>query len=546
MNNSPFRWRTGARLGPVLLAVSCAAATGAASADPPSTSTAGGAGAAPTADQADTFTVREFVIQGDLSTSGRLRSLRFLRRFRSEHATVASLSQAAAALEADWRRHGRLYHVTVPEQDLSEGIARLQLQPIKVHRVESGAPATMGNERLHRLLPTLVEGQSPDLQAVGRNVALVNENPVRHATLTFKSAGTEQDDSRQPAEVDVVVQPEISSPWIASVEVNNQGPSIPSRWRAQMLVANGNLFDLGHVLSLSFTAAPTAFNDVRQYGAFYTIPWYEQGATFSVYGFKSTSRTGAVDGLITVSGVGQFVGFAMKQRILASGPWTPSWTLTVDDKRFDDSSSVQGQTIGSPVRSRPLSVGTALAWDGTALHASVGAQFVDNLPGGSDSGDSSYGAVRPQARHDWQALRLSAEGSQRLPWGDAWVARASAQLTNDALISGEQFGLGGSDSVRALEPRQFNGDRGWSTSIEYWSREWRPGLRTLAFVDAGRVYDTHAAGVACPGALAVGLGARYTINSHVSLSADWGHVVRGFGGADDHAQRLYVAFDLRL
>jgi hemolysin activation/secretion protein len=533
MNNSPYRRRRGARLGSALLAISCVAATGAAS-------------ATPLADQTDTFAVREFVIQGDLGTSGRRRSLRVLRRFRSEHATVQNINQAAAALEAEWRRHGRLYHVTVPEQDLSDGVVRLQLQPTTVHRIESAAPTTMSNARLHRILPTLVEGQSPDLLAVGRNVALVNENPVRHATLTFRSAGTEQEDGRQPAQVDVIVQPEVTSPWIGSVEVNNQGPSIPNRWRAQMLVANGNLFDMGHVLSLTLTTAPAAFNDVRQYGAFYTIPWYEHGVTFNAYGFKSTSRTGAVDGLITVSGVGQFVGLAMKQRILASGPWTPSWTLTVDDKRFDNSSSVQGQTIGSPVRSRPLSVGTALAWDGVVSHASIGAQLIDNLPGGSDSSDSSYGAVRSQARHDWEALRLTAEGSGRLSRGDAWIARGSAQLTHNALISGEQFGLGGADSVRALEPRQFNGDRGWSASAEYWSREWRPGLRALGFLDAGRVYDTHAAGEACPGAIAAGLGVRYTINAHASLSADWGHVVRAFGGADDHAQRLYVAFDLRL
>ncbi|HEY6924031.1 MAG TPA: ShlB/FhaC/HecB family hemolysin secretion/activation protein, partial [Steroidobacteraceae bacterium] len=337
-----------------------------------------------------------------------------------------------------------------------------------------------------------------------------------------------------------------ASPWIATAEVNNQGPSQPNPWRVQAVLANGNLFDLGQILSVSFTTAPSAFKDVRQYGIFYTVPWYEQGVSFNAYGFKSTSRTGAVDGLITVSGVGQFFGFSMKQRILTLGPWTPSWTLALDDKRFDNSSSVQGQIIGSPVRSRPLSLGAALAWDGVAAHAGVGAQLVDNMPGGADNGDSAYQAVRGQAHRSWQALRLNTEGSGRLSWGDAWIVRGSAQFSNDALISGEQFGLGGPDSIRALEPRQLNGDRGWSMSAEYWSRELQPGLRALGFVDAGRVYDTHAAGAPSPGAAAAGVGARWTLNNYLSVSADWGHVVRGIGGVDGHGQRVYASFDFRM
>lgn len=491
-----------------------------------------------------TFAVRSFVIDGLAVSDDPVPLLARLRRFIGDHVAVADLNDAVAALEAALHDRGRLVRVNLSPQDLTDGVVHLRVQPVILRRLESSHPAVLDGQRLHRLLPTLVEGESPDLQAVARNIALVNDNPVRHATLNFRQA----DLAAAPGQVDVVATPEIAAlPWVASLQVNNEGPTAPTHGHLQAVLAYANLFDLGHVASLTWTTAPGAVDDLRQYGAFYTLPWYDIGASLSAYAFRSTSRTGAaVAGLISVSGSGRFAGISMKQRLCAPGPWMPAWSLSIDDKRFDNGSAVAGQAVGGVVRSRPLTVGATLDLDTPKFRATLGAQAVTNLTGGAENNDLAYAASRQDARADWQALRVNGQASVRLDSGAALVAHASAQFTHDALVTGEQFGLGGSDSLRALEVRQFNGDRGWQASAEAWSPEWVAGLRVLAFLDAGRVHEARDGSAPRPGAVAAGLGARWTISSRVSLSADWGHVLSGVGGIPESARRVYIALDAKI
>jgi len=55
------------------------------------------------------------------------------------------------------------------------------------------------------------------------------------------------------------------------------------------------------------------------------------------------------------------------------------------------------------------------------------------------------------------------------------------------LISGEQFGLGGADSVRGFEEREISGDDGIQLNLETHSPSFGPGLRPLAFADGSKI-----------------------------------------------------------
>jgi len=65
--------------------------------------------------------------------------------------------------------------------------------------------------------------------------------------------------------------------------------------------------------------------------------------------------------------------------------------------------------------------------------------------------------------------------------------RFDGQYSEQALISGEQFGMGGiSGGVRGFNERELIGDRGIRGSMEIWSpRFWQKQLRVLSYVDAG-------------------------------------------------------------
>jgi hemolysin activation/secretion protein len=86
--------------------------------------------------------------------------------------------------------------------------------------------------------------------------------------------------------------------------------------------------------------------------------------------------------------------------------------------------------------------------------------------------------------------------SQLLPSDFILRALANAQQTHDLLIPGEQFGMGGVDSVRGYYEREVASDNGWRASLEAYSPDftaarsggnWR--ARALVFADAARGHD---------------------------------------------------------
>jgi len=107
--------------------------------------------------------------------------------------------------------------------------------------------------------------------------------------------------------------------------------------------------------------------------------------------------------------------------------------------------------------------------------------------------------------------------------------RTQFQYSPDALISGEQFGLGGATSVRGATERPISGDSGVLVTLEITTKELIPGLRALGFVDAGWL-SNNATSVNKPlmndSLASVGLGLRYAQPGY-TLSADYGRIVTG-------------------
>jgi hemolysin activation/secretion protein len=128
-------------------------------------------------------------------------------------------------------------------------------------------------------------------------------------------------------------------------------------------------------------------------------------------------------------------------------------------------------------------------------------------------------------------LHLGANYLGALSGGWLWGARGQLQYSGSALISGEQFGVGGAASVRGAGERVLSGDTGTALSLELTTPEVYPGLRLLGFVDGGWLGSNNTA-ASTAGKLGMdqlasaGVGLRYNLG-WLNLSADWGHIVTG-------------------
>jgi hemolysin activation/secretion protein len=124
--------------------------------------------------------------------------------------------------------------------------------------------------------------------------------------------------------------------------------------------------------------------------------------------------------------------------------------------------------------------------------------------------------MRPLVR-DWQ-MRLTLNG----------------QATHDALVPGEQFGVGGATTVRGLQEREISDDKGFTANAEVHTPNLCGAIsgsstrcNALVFLDGGRVSRNQAlAGESTHDTVSgAGLGFRLSSGRALSLQVDYGRIV---------------------
>jgi hemolysin activation/secretion protein len=206
--------------------------------------------------------------------------------------------------------------------------------------------------------------------------------------------------------------------------------------------------------------------------------------------------------------------------------------LSLDEKLFK-AGKLNGVAVPGQVDrgSRPLTLGYSVRMESDKSVWGYNAELAANVAGGTSNSLSAYQSEDPRIQTvNWSALRGGASYAEAMPSGWLWSARGQFQFSPDALISGEQFGLGGAASVRGAGERAAAGDSGLLTTLEITTPELRPGLRVIGFVDAGWLYsnntDLNPNKPPSDQLSSAGLGLHFNSGAF-GLTAEWGHVLTG-------------------
>ena len=476
------------------------------------------------------FEVERFEVEGDNPLS-EARTQEALAPFTGAHAGVEGLLAAADALEREIGDAGVAFQrVVLPPQSLQDGTVVLRLVVFTVTRVEVHGAQHHSEENIRRSVPALREGGVPDSGAIARTLALADLQPWKTTTLTFRESETRLEG------LDATLDVQDRRPRLLWSALDNTGtaPTGPFRWSAGASL--GNLFDRDHTLNASYVTSPGHAGQVRQWALGYSAPVYRLGGMLSGYYVRSDVDSGRVLELLDVSGAGVFGGLLYTHELGRRGRLTHRVSLGIDDKRFDNDLVLAGTDLDvapPPVRSRPVSLhyGADFAGDDWGLDLSV--LYARNLPSGGSNDDTTYAINQPGAKADWDAIRGGAVLSRSLP--AQWTLRTlvEGQIANEALISGEQFGIGGVHSVRGFSEREIAGDDGIRAGLELWSPAVATlaGLRFVVFADAGRVSSAFGPGRGDTVA-SVGGGVRWSWNEHVALLLDIGTITEGTESRD--------------
>lgn len=477
------------------------------------------------------FTISGFDVTG-ANTFSEEESQQLLSPFVTADGSLAILQKATEVFEAALKDRGHpLHRVSLPPQELG-GRVRLIVVKFVIGSIAVEGQKYFSEENIRASLPELRAGEAPNFSRLAVQTAIGNENPSRQLQVSLK-------ESTEPDKIDVKVLVKDARPWNLLLNLANTGSDATGQDRLSVVGSHVNLFGMDHQFSGAYTTSIERTSDVQQLGLNYRVPFYALGGVLGL-SFTQSDVVGNF-GSFTSTGAGQTYGINYYHYFAPAGGRRSYLSVALEERVFDSSQPNNAPLApGQPenISSRPLSVGYSARVESDNAMWSYNAELAFNLGGGDGNSLTDYqnataGSLAPDVRlttANWKALRGGGNYSAALAGGWRWGWRGQFQYSPDALIAGEQFGIGGSGSVRGTGERALSGDSGVFSSVELTTPDLRAGLRGLAFVDAGWL-SNHRSGLSAnkpdtDQLVSVGLGLRYAMGNY-GFSAEWGRIVKG-------------------
>ena len=493
---------------------------------------------ATTAVQSDPrFDIKRYEVEGaKLVPAGRLASA--LAPLTGPGRRFSDIESAMQAVRDVYAQAGiTAVQVLIPEQALEAGVVKLQVEELRVARIEISGAKARSRLNVLQAVPALAEGSTPVDTVLSSQLRVANENPGRQMEVTFRT----EDDGSLTGVLRVADRPA----WSGQLSADNTGSATTGKWRVAAAVQHANVLDRDLVASAQVQTSP-GYEDAVKIGSLsLRAPLYRLGLLVDASVVHSsvdsgTVKTSAGDYLLSSSGTS--VSLRATRLLPRWGAVDHRLSIGQDWRMVDSrvTSTAGGQSLVPDIELRPVTLSYSLNWRDEGRSVFAQASVSRNLPGGGRSAESVFEepGLRAQANPRYTVVRASAG------WGTmlgAWSLSAqwNGQWTEDALVAAEQFGIGGEGSIRGFNGRVASADVGHRLGLELQSPAKALPVGAIGplagawvlFAEAGEVRRNLAqAGEKVRTTLSgAGLGMRLIWRERLSLRADAGVVARGEG-----------------
>ena len=413
------------------------------------------------------FDVMEYRVEGN-SVLPAITIERVLYPHLGQGKKIEDVEKARADLERSYRDAGYpTVLVDIPEQDVSASVVHLRVTEGRVDKIRVTGARYYSQGRVLEKFPALTQGGVLYLPDVQKGLAEINRSAGRRVTPILRPGKT-------PGTVDIDFKVDDTLPLHAALELNDRYSGNTSHLRLSGMVRYDNLWQKEHGLTLQYQTSPENTDEVSVLSISYLLPVANSANMLALYAVRSRSEVAAV-GDIQVLGDGNIYGARAILPLPQQGRYFHSLSLGVDYKDFKETVVLRGAetTINTPISYLPFSVQYNATLQGArgVTQADVGVNF--SLRGVADETADCFGqqvnefeCKRFKARASYMYFKGSLQRVQRLPWGMSVVGRVGGQLTDQPLISNEQMGAGGVDSVRGYLEFERTGDYGVYGSLE--------------------------------------------------------------------------------
>ncbi|HKA41186.1 MAG TPA: ShlB/FhaC/HecB family hemolysin secretion/activation protein [Burkholderiales bacterium] len=502
----------------------------------------------PVAVAAPRFDITRFEVVGNTLLPAR-EVERILAPYTGSGRDFSDVQRALEVLEQSYRDRGYgIVQVLLPEQDITRGVVQFRVMEARVGRVVIEGNKYFDTANIRGSLPSVKEGVTPNSREIQRNLQILGEHPTKQTSVVLRGTGSED-------QIDVNVKVTDEKPWRVFLTLDNTGTSETGYLRSGVGFQHSNLFNRDHVLTAQYVTSPTHVDDVTIVGVGYRVPFYQWNSTLDLIAGYANVDSGTLQGLFNVSGSGTIGAARWNYYLPKLGDFEQKLTAGFDYRDYRNNVTLVG-TAGSQVPDITLHP-VSLTYSGLRRYSDAELSFYGalstNIPYGSDGDAEAF--HRPFQRADvaprYTILRYGATFVQAI--ASDWQARLAfnGQYTDDRLVSGEQFGIGGPDSVRGYLVRELASDRGYQAQLELYTPDvarWVGmrdpfRMRFLAFYDYGQVETVNPQ----PGEVrrarleSLGLGLRLNYGKQVSLRADLAQILHDSPNRNTDSQRVTAA-----
>lgn len=464
------------------------------------------------------------------------------------------LNRMSHAIVTAYRDEGLPFvDVAFPPQDVTAGIVQVVVTEFTLGRVEVGGEEWFA-EDIYRAGVGLKSGEPLAADRLRRGINQLNANPFRRVNAVLKPGA-------RTGETDLLLDTTDRFPLRVYGSFDNTGTPITDRERWSAGFNWGNAFWLGHQLSYQLTTSGDILHNRDRgagvsddprfvaHAATYTVPlpWLD---TLQIFGSHVKQ----------VPNLGPFFGQVGESYQLSARYKHPLPSLTWASHEigfgFDHKSSNNNLSFGGvQIFGNTTNVDQfLLTYEASAVDEYGQTTLANKFhwsPGkfNSQNTDASFaasGAAGASASYVYDTLDLTRV--TKLPEEVSWVFRVKGQWANGNLISSEQLGGGGIDSVRGYEERALSRATGVLVSNELRAPSFpvlgqitdgmSDQLQLVAFYDFAYLRDRDRQPNVRQSATlqGVGGGARYALDQYVSLRFDYGWQMQELPGASEKGQ----------
>lgn len=377
--------------------------------------------------------------------------------FTGKDIGFSELKGVADLITDAYRKKGyTIARAYIPQQEIRDGVVEIAVIEGRFGEIVIRGNKHYSTDFIRGGFTRVIEDKAIKHSSLETSLFLLNENPDLKATAVLEGG-------KGPGTTDIIVNVEDRFPLRMAMDYNNFGSRFVSRHRFGSEISFGNFFIEGSSFSVRgvMGSEPSDFLFGR---AFYLLPVNTLGTKLGVSSSGGNFEVGRELAELDIKGKTWSYGISLTHPFIKARFQNLSGEFGFESK---DSKQFLLGSLSSRDKIKMLKAG--LNYDRTD---STGRNFISfyllqglgDALGGMENNDPM--SSRRGADNRFTKANLNLARLQRISDSFSLLLRSSGVVSTDSLVAGEQFLIGGSDSVRGYPQGEFLGDDGYNVSTE--------------------------------------------------------------------------------